>query len=87
MTDTGVNRLTLHDHTRKASVGIIVHTAVLVGGVVAQVVDMYVHEPLALGPGQNGHIDKAFQHLRQDCDNIYSHNVAARGRLFLIAIY
>ena len=71
--DAGINGLALHHHSRKATKGIVVHAAMLVGGIVAQVVHVDFNEALLLSTGQNGRTDKALQHFGQHGDNIYTH--------------
>ena len=72
--DTAVDGLALHYHSRKTAVGIIVHPAPLVERIVAKVMEMDFGQPLLLGAGKNGTVDKALQHFGQHSDDVYSHN-------------
>ena len=71
--DTRIQRLTLYHHTGLAAVGIVIDAAPFVGGIVAQIMDVYLCQALTLGTSQNACRDKALKHLRQYGYNIYSH--------------
>ena len=47
--DAAVYRFALHHHARKAAERIVVHPAVLIRGIVAQVVQMDFHQAFLLG--------------------------------------
>ena len=71
--DATVNGLTLHHHSGKSAIGIVVNTAPLVFGVVAQVVQMYLGKSFLLCPCQYRFVHEALEHLRQYGYNVYSH--------------
>ena len=74
--DASVYRFALHHHTGKAAERVIVHSAPLVGGVVAQVVEVYLHQSLALCPSKYTLIEKTFNEFGQDGYDVYAHFVA-----------
>ena len=53
-----IHRLHLHYHAGLAAEGVVVDLAVLVGGVVAKVVDMKLGQPLGLRPFQDGAVER-----------------------------
>jgi len=71
--DATVDGFDLHHHAGKPAVGIIVYPAPLVVGVVAKVMQVDFGQTFLLCPGQNGLVDKAFEHFGQHSDNVYSH--------------
>ena len=71
--DASVDGLALHHHSRRAAERVVVHTAVLVGGVVAQIVQMYFHQSFLLCACKDRGVDKPVEHFGQHCDNVYSH--------------
>ena len=72
--DAAVNWFNLHYHTSLAAKRVVVNLAVLVVGIVAQVVDMYLDEALLLGAQQNRLVDETFQHFWQNSDDVNSHD-------------
>ena len=70
---TRVDRLAGHDHSGKASEGIVVDAAVTVGGVIAQVVHVDFSKSLFLGTAQDGSIYEAVEHLGQYGNDVYAH--------------
>ena len=74
--DAAFDGLDLHHHAGKASEGVIVHAAVLVLGVVAQVVDVNFGQALVLCPLHDGAVEEALNHLRKNGNNVYAHNVS-----------
>ena len=73
--DAAVYGLYLHHHAGKTAVGIVVHAAPFVLGVVAQIVQMYLSQPLLLGTCQDRFVNKALEHFGQNGNDIYSHIV------------
>ena len=71
--DATVHRLYLHHHSRFASEGIVVHLAVLVQRVVAQVMHRQSGQSLVLGPFQNGTIERPVQHFGHYSDDVNPH--------------
>ena len=71
--DAAVDRLYLHHHTRKASIGIVVNTTPLVESIVAQVMDMDFGESFLLGPCNNALVHEWLDHLGQNRYDIYTH--------------
>jgi hypothetical protein len=59
-----VYRFALDYHARKSPEGVIVYASELVGGVVAQVVQVYLCQSFFLRPCQDGFVYESFQHLR-----------------------
>ena len=71
--DAAVNRLYLHHHSRLTPERVVVDLAVLVGRIVAEVMDMELHQPLRLRPFQNRAVERRVKHLRQNRQYINSH--------------
>ena len=72
--NAAVDGFALHHHSSKAAIRIVVNTTPLVEGIVTQVVQMNLCQPLLLRPCQYRLVDKSFQHFGQNCYNINSHN-------------
>ena len=70
-----VDGFALHHHARTSAVGVVVHAAPLVEGVVTQVVQAYFGQSLLLGPGQYTFVYEALQHFGQYGDDVYSHEI------------
>ena len=71
--DATVDRFALHHHAGASAVWVVVHSFPFIQCVVTQVVEMNLCETLLLSTCQDGLVEESLQHLRQYCDNIYSH--------------
>ena len=71
--DAGVDGLYLHDHSGLAAEGVVVDLAVLVGGVVAQVVDVNLGQALLPGAPEDGAAQGALEHFGHDGEYVYTH--------------
>ena len=71
--DTTVDRFALHHHTGAAAIGVVIHTAPLVEGVVAQVVQTDLCQSFLLSPSKDRLVNEAFKHLGQYGYDVYSH--------------
>ena len=71
--DTPVDRLALHHHACEAAEGVIVNAPVFANGVIAQVVQMNLHEPFFLGPAENALLKEALNKLGNNAYDIYAH--------------
>lgn len=71
--DAAVNRLDLHHHARLAAERIVVDLAVLVGGIVAQIVDTEFHKPFLLGTFQYRATKRRLKHLGKYSKYIDTH--------------
>ena len=67
------NRFDHHDHAGIAAETVVVGLAVAALAVIADVVDVDFDQALVLGPFHDGVVQRAFQKLRNDGQDIYSH--------------
>ena len=75
------DRIGLQDHPRPAPIRHIVHDAMPVGRVVAQVADLDVQRaPLDRAPDDAGR-QRLLDHRRKDRDDVYSHHATTGSRL------
>ena len=72
--DGPVDGFALHHHAGETSIGIVVDAPPFVGGIVAQVVQVYLCQTFFLGTGEYRLMDEALEHFWQDGDDIYSHD-------------
>ena len=66
MTDDVEHRFNADDHAGFAAEGVVVHAPVLVGRVVAQVVDLQVDDALRAGPADDRMAERALQQFRKN---------------------
>ena len=71
--DATVDRLYLHHHTGTTAERIIVNTTVFVESIVAKIVDVNLCNTFFLRTAHYRAVEKALNHLRQYCYNVYSH--------------
>ncbi len=79
-----VDGLALHHHARKAAKRIVVHTAVLVLRVIAEVVNVNLHKSLLLGATKDGEVHKVVQHLGHNGDDIDTHSYSINRKVLKI---
>jgi hypothetical protein len=65
--------LALYEHSCGTSKRIVIHTPMLVGGVVAQIVHVYLCQSFLLGSTQNAFLREGFDEFGQYGDDVYSH--------------
>ena len=71
--DATVYRFALHHHSGTAAVGIVIHAAPFVEGVVSQVMQANLRQSFFLGTCQDRLVDEALEHFRQYGYNVDSH--------------
>ena len=74
--DGSVHRFNLYYHTGLAAKGIVVDFAVAIGGIIAEVVDVYFRQTLVAGTADYGAAQGRLQHLGKHGDDVYAHNFA-----------
>ena len=72
--DDTVDRLYLQHHPRAKTKRVIIHLAMFIQGVVAQVVHINLSQTLVLRPLHDRVVQRRFQQLRTSRNNINSHN-------------
>src|SRR5690606_8494330 len=72
--DTGGKRFNLHDHATPPAIGIIVHTFVLIVGIITKVMYNNFTKVFFLGPLQNGMRKGTIQQIWQYRNDVKPHN-------------
>jgi len=71
---SGKQRLRLHQHALPAAEGIVVHRAMPIAGVVTDVVEEDLDDPLFHRPLDDALLEGAAEHARKDGEDIDAHN-------------
>ena len=85
--DAAVDGLHLHHHPCLAAEWVIVDFAVLVGSVVAQVVDVEFHKTFFLSPLQYGAVERRIEHFGQYGKYVDTHKENIQVIVFEVTAY